>query len=417
MDDRALYQTILGLQAPWDVERVELREATQEVDVWVGATPGTPLRCPHCGDVAPIYDHVERRWRHLDTCQFRTLLCARVPRLQCATHGVTTVSVPWAEAGARFTLLFERLAIAWLREATPTAVARRLGLSWDEARGIMERAVRRGLQRREPTPVPYLGIDEKSFLKRHQYVSVVVDLEHARILHVADDRKASSLVPYFKTLTKAQRNGITAIAMDMWEPYRHTVRAHVPDADAKIVFDKFHVLQHVANAVDQVRRREHKALVAAGDTRLTRTKYAWLKNPANFSAKAWREFAALRTSTLQSARAWAMKESLRRLWDYTYVGAARTFFRGWYGWAMRSRLAPMKDVARMLKAHLDNILTYLTHRITNAVTEGLNAKIQWIKYSARGYRNRDAFKMAIYFYCGGLDLEPRLAVLPTHSKP
>ncbi len=308
-DDRALYQTILGLQALWDVERVELREATQEVDVWVGATPGTTLRCPHCGDVAPIYDHVERRWRHLDTCQFRTLLCARVPRLQCATHGATTVSVPWAEAGARFTLLFERLAIAWLREATPTAVARRLGLSWDEARGIMERAVRRGLQRREPTPVPYLGIDAKSFLKRHQYVSVVVDLEHARILHVADDRKASSLVPYFTTLTNAQRGGIAAIAMDMWEPYRHTVRAHVPDADAKIVFDKFHVLQHVANAVDQVRRQEHKALVAVGDTRLTRTKYAWLKNPANFSAKAWRDFAALRTNTLHSARARAMKES------------------------------------------------------------------------------------------------------------
>ena len=119
--------------------------------------------------------------------------------------------------------------------------------------------------------------------------------------------------------------------------------------------------------------------------------------------------AALRHSTLQSARAWAMKESLRRLWDYTYVGAARTFFRGWYGWAMRSRLEPMKKVARMLKAHLDNILTYLTHRITNAVTEGLNAKIQWIKYGARGFRNRAAFKMAIYFHCGGLDLEPRLS--------
>jgi transposase len=294
-----------------------------------------------------------------------------------------------------------------LREATPTAVARRLGLSWDEARGIMARAVRRGLARRQPTVVPYLGIDEKSFLKRHQYVSVVVDLDAARILHVADERKAVSLVEYFGGLDEAQRTGITAIAMDMWEPYRATVRAHVPDADAKIVFDKFHVLQHVNVAVDTVRKQEHKALATAGDSPLTRTKYTWLRNPANFSTKAWRDFAALRSSTLQTARAWAMKESLRRLWDYTYVGAARTYFRRWYGWAMRSRLAPMKQVARMLKTHLDNILTYLTHPITNAVTEGLNAKIQWIKYSARGYRNREAFKMAIYFHCGGLDLDPR----------
>ena len=409
MDDRGLYQTILGLQQPWDVERVTLREVEAEVDVWVGAVAGTTFACPHCDEPAPIYDHVERRWRHLDTCQFRTLLCARVPRVQCATHGVITIPVPWAEAGSRFTLLFERLAIAWLKEATPTAVGRRLGLSWDEGRGIMERAVRRGLLRRTAAPVAQIGIDEKSFLKRHQYVSVVVDLDQPRILHVADDRKASSLTGYFTALTPEQRDGITAIAMDRWEPYRKTVRAHVPDADAKIVFDKFHIMQHVGTAVDHVRKQEHTALLAAGDTTLARTKYAWLKNPANFSADAWRDFAALRNRTLQSARAWALKESLRRLWDYTYIGAARTFFRGWYGWAMRSRLEPMKKVARMLKAHLENILTYLTHRITNAVTEGLNAKIQWIKYSARGYRNREAFKMAIYFHCGGLDLEPRLS--------
>jgi len=409
VDDRALYQTILGLQAPWGVERVELRVEPGEVEVWVAAEAGTSHACPDCAAVSAIHDHVERRWRHLDTCQFRTVLCARVPRVRCATHGVRTTRVPWAEPGSRFTLLFERLAIAWLREATPTAVARRLGLSWDEARGIMARAVRRGLARRQPTVVPYLGIDEKSFLKRHQYVSVVVDLDAARILHVADERKAVSLVEYFGALDEAQRTGITAIAMDMWEPYRATVRAHVPDADAKIVFDKFHVLQHVNVAVDTVRKQEHKALAAAGASPLTRTKSAWLRHPANFSATAWREFAALRSSSLQTARAWAMKESLRRLWDYTYVGAARTFFRRWYGWAMRSRLEPMKKVARLLNTHLDNILTYLTHPITNAVTEGLNAKIQWIKYSARGYRNRDAFKMAIYFHCGGLDLEPRLS--------
>jgi len=409
VDDRALYQTILGLSAPWEVERVELREAAGVVDVWVTEAVGTRFPCPACDAAAPLYDHVERRWRHLDTCQFRTLLCARVPRVACPTHGVTTVRVPWAEPGSRFTLLFERLAIAWLKDATPTAVARRLGLSWDEARGIQERAVRRGLARRVAAPVARLGIDEKSFLKRHQYVSVVVDLDQARVLHVADERKAESLAPYFAGLTPQQRDGITAIAMDMWEPYRKTVRAHVPDADAKIVFDKFHILQHVGDAVDQVRRAEHKALAAAGDTRLARTKYAWLKHPANFTRDAWREFQALRESTLQSARAWAMKESLRRLWDYRYVGAARTFFRRWYGWAMRSRLEPMRKVARMLKAHLENILTYLTHRITNAVTEGLNAKIQWIKYAARGYRDREAFKMAIYFHCGGLDLEPRLS--------
>lgn len=168
-------------------------------------------------------------------------------------------------------------------------------------------------------------------------------------------------------------------------------------------------MAHLSKAVDEVRKKEHRALSREGDTRLKGTKYAWLKNPKNFSRKAWRAFAELRDSTLQSARAWALRESFRRLWDYRYVGAARRFFNWWYGWAMRSRLEPMKRVARMIKSHLENILTYLEHRVTNAVTEGLNAKIQWLKYSARGYRNPDSFKTAIFFHCGGLDLEPRLS--------
>ncbi|WP_396213814.1 ISL3 family transposase [Gemmatimonas sp.] len=330
------------------------------------------------------------------------------PARALCPHGVRTTRVPWGEPGSRFTLLFERLEIAWLREATPTAVARRLGLTWDETRRIMARAVRRGLARRQPAVVPPLGIDETRFLKRHQYVSVVVDLDAARILPVADDRHAVSLAPFFEGLSEAQRTGITALAMDMWEPYRKTLRVHVPEADRKIVFDAFHVMQHVLPTVDTVRKQEHRALAAAGTSPLTRTEDAWLNNPTTCSAKAWREFAALRDSPLQTARAWAMKERLRHLWDYTDVGAARTCSRRWYGWAMRSRLEPMKKFARMRQRPLEHILTYLKHRITNAVTEGLNAKIPWIKYSARGYRDRETFKMAIYFHCGGLDLEPHV---------
>ncbi len=239
-------------------------------------------------------------------------------------------------------------------------------------------------------------------------MSIVVDLDEPRVLHVADDRRAKSLVPYFQGLTEAARTGITAIAMDMWEPYRKTVREQEPDGERKIVFDKFHVLQHVGVAVDMVRKAESRALASEGDMTLQGTKYAWLRNPASFTRKAWRAFAAVRESTLQSARAWAIKESLRHLWDYTYVSAARTFFKRWYWWATHSRLASLIKVARMLKAHLENILTYLTHRITNAVTEGLNAKIPWIEFGARGFRNRASFKTAIYFHGGCPDLEPRL---------
>ena len=127
-----------------------------------------------------------------------------------------------------------------------------------------------------------------------------------------------------------------------------------------------------------------------------------------FSRTQQRAFAPLRTSTLKSARAWALKQAIRRLRGFRSIPRARAFFARWYGWACRSRLAPMRYLAKTRRRHIDNILTYLTHRITNAVTEGLNAKIQWIKYSSRGFRDRERFKLAIYFHCGGLDLEPRV---------
>jgi transposase len=410
MDDRTLYATILGIAPPWEVTRVELDDTTKAVHVWLEARSGTTFACPECQTISPLHDHVERSWRHLDTCQYETRLHARVPRVDCAEHGVKTVPVPWATAHSRFTMLFERLAIAWLKEATPAAVARRLGLTWEEANGIVERAVRRGLARRSSVAGRRLGIDEHSYLKHFQFVTMVVDLDEQTVLHVADDRSAETLASYFESLSIDERLAIEAIAMDMWDPYRRTVRDYVPDGDLKIVFDKFHVMRHVIEAMDQVRRREQRALRKRGDRRLTGTKFLWLKNQVgrhDFTAASRRQFRRLRDSTLKSARAWAMKEAFRHIWDYRSIPAARAFFDRWQAWAVRSRLRPMIHVAGIIRRHLENILNYITHRITNAVTEGLNAKIQWIKYSSRGFRDRERFKRAIYFHCGGLDLDPR----------
>ncbi len=407
MRDHELYATILGLTAPWTVERVEVDVPGGAVHVWLARTGDAAAQCPECQTACPIYDHREREWRHLDTCQLQTRLHARVPRLACPTHGVVQSAVPWATPGSKFTLLFERLAIDWLREAAVAAVARQLKLGWDAVWGIERRAVARGLARRGTLELRYVGVDEKAFQRRYEFVTVVSDLEGARVLYVADDRKQESLEAFWALgLTEAQRGAIAAIAMDMWAPYVQATRARIPDADRKIVFDRFHCAKHLNEGVDRVRRAEQRELRAQGDTRLTGTKYTWLRHPDRFSREAWRAFRALRTSTLKVARAWALKEAAADLWEYRYVGAARTFFRRWYFWATHSRLAPMIEKARMLKTHLQNILTYLKHRITNATAEGLNSKIQWLRYTARGYRNREHFKTAIYFHCGGLDLYP-----------
>lgn len=181
----------------------------------------------------------------------------------------------------------------------------------------------------------------------------------------------------------------------------------VPGADSKIVFDKFHVAQHLSHGVDQVRRKENKTLRASGDDRLVGTRYDWLRNPTSMEPKDRREFAELRTSGLKTARAWALKETAMAVYGYTYERPARKHFRWWYNWAVRSRLRPMIEVAGMMKRRFENIITYLRHRITNAGSESINAKIQWVKYTARGFRNKQNFIHAIYFHCGGLDLAPR----------
>jgi len=376
---------------------------------WLRHQEGVDWPCPECGAPSKLYDHQpERQWRHLDTCQYRTILHAEPPRIQCREHGVKTVKLPWAEPSSRFTVLFEGLAIEWLKAASQKAVAGVMKLSWDEIHGIMERAVKRGLERRRAEAVTRIGVDEKAFRKGHSYLTLVNDLARGRVLYVAEERRQESLDGFWKTLTPEQTASIEAVAMDMWDPYIASTRQHLPGADGKIVFDKFHIARHLGDAVDKVRRGEQKILKAAGDDRLTGTRYDWLRHPAAMEPKDRRAFAELRKTGLKTARAWALKETAMALYGYVYERPARKHFRWWHNWAVRSRLKPMMEVARMLQRRFENIITYLRQRITNATSESINAKIQWVKYTARGFRNRSNFVNAIYFHCGGLDLAPSL---------
>jgi transposase len=407
MQDRQLYEQILGIVSPWSVDRVELKLEEGEVHVHLAHSEDAAWICPECGRSCSLYDHTPpRTWRHLDTCQYQTLLRAATPRTHCPEHGVHAVRLPWAEPHSRFTLLFERLALDWLLAASQQAVGDRLGLSWDEIHGIMERGVERGLARREAEPIPHVGVDEKAFCKGHRYATLVSDLDRGCVLYVAEDRKQTSLDGFWSTLTDQQKNSIDAVAMDMWEPYENSIREHLPQAEKKIVYDKFHVAKHLGEAVDRVRRAENKTLRTQGDERLVGSKYQWLRNPDNFTTQQWREFRALRASNLKTARAWALKEQAMVLWDYRYEASARKHFTWWYRWATHSRLKPMIEKARMLAGRLSNVLTYLKHPITNAGSESINSKIQWVKYTARGFRNFQNFVTAIYFHCGGLDLAP-----------
>ena len=415
MRDRGVWCDLLGLAPPWRVRDVELALGEGEVRIFVEVEGGAKLACPTCGASRPGYDARERRWRHLDTMQYRTIVIGQVPRVECPEHGVVQVAVPWAEPSSRFTALFEALAIDWLVEASFAGVARQLRLTWDEVAGIQDRAVRRGLARRERKPSTRIGVDETSFQKRHEYVTLVNDLDAGVVLYVADDRKQGALDGFYGELGEAGCSQLEVVVMDMWAPYIGSTRRHVPEADRKIVFDKFHVAQHLGEAVDRVRRQENRELRAAGDDRLVATKYLWLWNPERMGPERWREFAPLRRSRLRVARAWAMKEAAMLLWGYAKRGWAERMWKQWCRWALRSRLEPVKQVARMIQNHWEGVINAATSNVTNALSEGLNSQIQWIKRKACGYRNRDRFRNAIYFHLGGLDLYPA-TLRPAHTK-
>jgi len=407
MQDTELYRYVLGLEDPWQVEKVQLDVRGERVDVWATHKEEVPWPCPECGAQLPVYDHApERVWRHLDTCQFKTFLHARIPRVDCPAHGVKQAKVSWAGAHSRFTALFERLAIAVLKETNIEGAGKILRISWDEAWNIMDRAVARGRRRKRRGVIKKMGVDEKSLGKGHNYLTLVYDLDRVTVEDIEDDRRKESLDAYFCRLTPSQKAKIEAIATDIWDPYLASIREHVPGSEEKLVFDRYHLMTHMIKAVDTVRKGEHRELREEGRDLLTGTKYLWLYSRENLPATRQEEFSVLRKKRLRTARAWALKESLRDLWTYHSPAWAVKHFEGWYGWAIRSRLKPVKAVAKMFRKYLKNIMTFFKHRITNAVSEALNSTIQTIKKMACGFRNRNHFKIAIYFHCGGLNLLP-----------
>lgn len=409
MRDTDQFARLLGIKAPWRVALVEVNEETLMVLISVRLDDSAKLRCPHCRAVAPRYDHRRCRWRHLNTMQFQTFVEADVPRIECAEHGVVQIRVPWTEDASRYTVAFESLVIDWLRDASTSAVAKHLSLGWSAVNGIMQRAVDRGLSRRTSTPPIHLSVDETSFQRRHEYVTVVTDQITGAVRYVADNRTKETLAGFFNELSSDDCSGIQSVSMDMWPAYINVVRAFVPDADRKICFDKFHVAKYLGDAVDKVRRGEQKQLIANGDDRLTGTRYRWLEHPINRAEKHRASFRQLRDSALKTARVWAIKEHAMCLWKYVSRTWATKAWRDWIYWAANAGYPPMRSVARTINDHLWGIINAVVLKRSNAIAESTNSRIQRVKSRACGFRNRDRFRTAIMFHLGKLDLYPRVA--------
>jgi transposase len=402
------YRALLGLDANWKVTSVEFLPKQKAVDIHI-IFCGSGLKCPKCkcnctqADLAP-----QRSWRHLDTMQFTTTIHASVPRTKCEKCGVLTIPVPWADKHSRFTLLFECMAIEVIQACSSLAsAATLLSLNWKSVHAIMERAVERGLKLRKLDEVKHVGIDEKSFGKGQDYVSIMADIDNNRVLEVEPGRTREAVDNLWKTLDELVRQGVAAVAMDMWQPFKESTRVACPNAE--VVHDKFHVSKYLGEAVDKVRRQENKALIEEGKDTLKGTRQLWLYALENLPKDKSATFLSLQKEDLQTGRAWSIKENFRHFWECKTIEDAEVYFRSWYSWSTHSKLAPIAKVANMLKRHLEGILAYITHRITNATSEGFNSRIQSIKSAARGFRNFENYRTRILFFCGRLELIPNVS--------
>lgn len=402
MDESTLYEHILGITKPWFVEQVALESGV--VHVYVSYDPDTLLNCPKCSKACTQYDSKPRTWRHLDTCQYQTLVHCNIPRSDCSKHGALQLEVPWANKNGRFTQMFESIVIDWLQELSINAVARRFQLSWNAIDRILRDAVNRGMSLRKQPNLRHLAVDEVSRKKGHHYVTVISNKD-GQVIDVRNGKDKACLSAFYKTLNREQLASIETISMDMSPSYVYATLEHIPNAKDKICFDKFHVIQDLNKAVDGVRKSEVARIDKTHRKSLHLSRFIWLRNEQNLSETHIQIKERLMHVAVKTARSHAIVQYAKTLWSYRYPKSAEKAWFKWISWAVRSRLQPIKTVAMSIKEKLWGIVNAITKQQTNAMAESLNAKLKLIKVRAKGYRNEERFKRIIMFYLGKLDLK------------
>lgn len=384
---------------------VKIDGVAGQVRIRVECARGEVWGDPETNERAEIKDWEERTWRHLDTCQFETIITAKVPRLVLKSGRTLTAGVPWAAPRGRFTLAFEAHVIDLLQQCrTVRGAARLAGITEDAADGVMNRAVERGMRRRDLQPPTLLGFDEKAIRKGHRYTTILTDVAEGRVIDLVEDRTKESALQLLGKLPEDSAAGIQAVAMDMWPAYIGAVEQALPEA--AIVFDKFHIKKHLNEAVDKVRRQENRQLNTAGDTSLNGSKYLWLKRPEDLHGRAAEEFRVLLAQDLKTGTAWGVKENFDRFWKYNSVAWGMKFLWDWVETARATELTPMVKAADLIDKHAEGILNHLLHPITNAAAEGINSIIQNLKHAARGLPRFASFRVRVLFFLGKLNLKP-----------
>ncbi len=383
MRDTTLLQQALGLTAPWTVSGSDFDAQAPRLDIHIDFAPGSRFACPACGAAGcPAYDTERKTWRHLKFFQHQAYLTARVPRVRCERCGIKTVNVPWARPDSGFTLLFEALVMTMVSAMPVKAVARIVGEHDTRLWRVVHHYVEQARARIDASGVTRIAIDETAARRGHDYLTLFVDIDQARVLFATEGKDAATVAAFADDL--ANHGGapetISEVCIDMSPAFIKGVGESLPKAE--ITFDKFHAVRIVNDAVDQVRRAEQKR-----QSLLRGTRYIWLRNPANLSQPQRATLDALPTRHLKTGRAYRIRLAFQELYDQPSAEAATGYLKKWYFWATHSRLQPVIDAAHTVKRHWNGILRWFGSKIANGLIGGINSLVQAAKAKARGYRS------------------------------
>ena len=401
-----LIETFIRKQLRLKAHTVIEVEATEEcMIVSIDRLGRRLLRCGVCRQRCRKVHGVktERHWRDLSMRKLPLILRYRPRRVDCPRCGVRVEDFPWAEAWARVTTALANAVATLARELSWQGTAREYGLNWKSVATIVKRAVEYGLRHRLRPPVHLIGIDEVSRRKGQVYLTVVYDLERRVLLWVGEDRTEEAVKQFFTVEMGRRRCGtLRVVCMDMWAPYSNLVPEHAPKA--QILFDRFHILKHLNEVVDEVRRSLMRRLSRKEKTKFKGTRWLLLKNPWNLQDSQRERLSTLVRWNTPLVRAWYLKEAFQLFWTYRQPWRAKQHLTKWMNSAMRSKLEPFKRFVRMLRSHLDGVLAWTKTRLSNGAVEGMNNKIKSISHRSFGFRSAKNFIAAIYHCCARLPL-------------
>jgi len=400
----SMVRTTLGIK-DHVVKKVEQDEGGLTILLDTRRRRGLP--CGTCGTRGRVRDRLApRQWKHVPLWGIRTTLVYSPARVSCTTcKRVRVEAIPWSQGKCRVSVGLIWLLSTWCKLLAWDVVAKLFGVHWNTVAAAVRQAVDYGLEHRELGELLYIGIDELSRQKGHVYVTNVYDLKEKRLIWSGEGRSKETLERFFEEHAEALKDKVKGVCCDMWQPYIDMVKERLPGA--MLVFDKFHIIQHLLKAVDEVRREEARELKKTNPELLKRTRYIWLKNVENLTDKQRARLGHLEKLNLRCNRAWLLKESFREFWDYKRKGWAKRFLKKWFWWATHSRLKPMRDFAWMLRRHEEDILSYFEMRIDNGAVEGMNNKAKVVSHRCYGFRTASNYITALYHCLGDLP-EPKL---------